>query len=102
MTRRSKVERTKARRPKASSPMRGLPPNKASRPTSPTSGEQGEIALLNHELNEAREQQTATSDVLQVISTSQGDLQPVFATILESAARICDAARAAACRRPRP
>jgi GAF domain-containing protein len=72
----------KAKRGTASKPARNLRPSALSKDT--------KAARLSRELAEAREQQSATSEILRVISNSPTDLKLVFSAIAHNAARLCE------------
>jgi class 3 adenylate cyclase len=85
---RSKAASVKSRRRKPAAPKR-VSGTEAARLRSSSAAE-SDVARLNRELGEARQEQTATADVLRIISSS-GSLERVFETILANAMRLCDA-----------
>ena len=79
----------KTQRPKALK--RRSAPKTARHCNSGATAQEPNVARLTRERDEALEQLAAASEVLKVVSSSPGELQPVFETILENATRICEA-----------
>jgi class 3 adenylate cyclase/putative methionine-R-sulfoxide reductase with GAF domain len=91
MRRRSKARSAKLRRRKPAAPKRNGGTQAARQRRSSAAAQKSDIAQLNRELTQARQEQSATADVLSIISSSPGELTAVFDTILANALRLCDA-----------
>src|ERR1700746_2979012 len=81
----------KPRRRKAAAPKRGNASNAARKRGASIAGQETVVARLTRERDEALLRETANSEILRLISSSPGDLELVFRTILEDATRICNA-----------
>ena len=82
---------SKTRSPKPTKLKRRKVPNAVVGQRSSAAGAEGAVTRLVRELNEALEREAAASEVLHVISGTPEDLQPVFASVLANAVRLCEA-----------
>ena len=81
----------KTRRRKTVAVKRRNAPKVARRRSSSAAGQQTKIAQLTRELNEARERQKATAEVLSAISRSKFELQPILQSVVDTASQLCRA-----------
>ena len=66
-------------------------PKAVRRRSSSAAGKEAKVALFKRERDEALEREKASAEVLRIISTSPGELKPIFQAMLENAVRVCEA-----------